>query len=463
MSSTASNYDMFKLTAGQVLASIAAVLALGAAIPTLPQSFVSAMPFLMITVAYGIMMFASSYVEEEQHFWYWATSGWLALLSFKGYDMTSRSGTFLTFDRLSRYAQSSALLNLGAFGLLGALRVIRRWNQTGQKFAGEPDIARGFLSAHTEFLWGLIAATYIWNAQSLGTLGFPRLPRRTAIVLAFVLMVLAVTFKLAFTNEDAPELISGWAMTILRLSAGWDLLTRARIAFQSIAICLAFAIGCEFFYATKHVPGFRSSRVSVLRRGNTTNGSTGTIRTIHGLLVLFLMTQSRATNIPVLLIFQAQLSLLEKLDLNPIETTTTSLLLQYASFFAFSGSNAISSIDLSSAYNGVSGYNVLAVGLLTFVSNWSGPIFWTSATNILLLRLHRKGARNVWKQHLSLLTLFVTISLVGVMVACTVLRTHLFIWTVFSPKYLYSMAWAFGQHLLVNVVLGSFLFWLGCR
>jgi ethanolamine phosphate transferase 2 subunit G len=185
--------------------------------------------------------------------------------------------------------------------------------------------------------------------------------------------------------------------------------------------------------------------------------------TIHGLLVLFLMTQSRATNIPLLLIFQAQLSILEKLELSMIEVTTTSLLLQYASFFAFSGSNAISSIDLSSAYNGVSGYNVLAVGLLTFVSNWSGPIFWTSATNILLLRLQRKGVRSVWKQHLGLVTLFVTISLVGVMVACTVLRTHLFIWTVFSPKYLYSMAWAFGQHLLINVALGSFLFWLGCR
>jgi ethanolamine phosphate transferase 2 subunit G len=187
------------------------------------------------------------------------------------------------------------------------------------------------------------------------------------------------------------------------------------------------------------------------------------MRTIHDLLVLFLITQSRATNIPLLLIFQAQLSLLVNLDLSLIETTTTSLLLQYASFFAFSGSNAISSIDLSSAYNGVRGYNVLAVGLLTFVSNWSGPIFWTSATNILLLRLHAKGAKNVWKQHLSLLTIFATISLVGVMLACTVLRTHLFIWTVFSPKYLYSMAWAFGQHLLVNVALGSFIFWLGSR
>jgi ethanolamine phosphate transferase 2 subunit G len=77
---------MFKLTAGQVIASAAAIFAIGAAIPTLTHSFVSCIPFLMITIAYGIMMFASSYVEEEQHFWYWTTSGWLCLLSFKGYD-----------------------------------------------------------------------------------------------------------------------------------------------------------------------------------------------------------------------------------------------------------------------------------------------------------------------------------------------------------------------------------------
>jgi ethanolaminephosphotransferase len=197
--------------------------------------------------------------------------------------------------------------------------------------------------------------------------------------------------------------------------------------------------------------------------------------TIHSLLFFILMTQSRATNIPLLLIFQFQLYYLRKLDLSLVEITTTCLLLQHTSFVAFAGSNAISSIDLSSAYNGVSGYNVIAVGLLTFVSNWAGPIFWTSATNLLLLDLHgkdlhdkgikesTKGGRNVWKQHISLLTLFVAISLVGVMVACTVLRTHLFIWTVFSPKYLYSMAWTFGQHLLTNVGLGGSLFWLGSR
>lgn len=145
------------------------------------------------------------------------------------------------------------------------------------------------------------------------------------------------------------------------------------------------------------------------------------------------------------------------------EITTTSLLLQQASFYAFGNSNAISSIDLSSAYNGVSGYNVVAVGILTFISNWSGPIFWTSGTVLLLLQLRRAGSKDVILHHLSLLTVFTAASLVAIMAACTLLRTHLFIWTVFSPKFLYAMAWSLVQHLVINVAFGGCLYWLGTK
>ena len=178
------------------------------------------------------------------------------------------------------------------------------------------------------------------------------------------------------------------------------------------------------------------------------------------------MTQSRATNIPLLLLFTVLFQCLASLDLSVVEITTSSLLLQYASFFAAGGSNAISSVDLSSAYNGVGGFNVVAVGVLTFVSNWAGPIFWTSATNLLLLQKRSRGGDaggDVLRRHLILLTAFTTASVAFVMAACTALRTHLFIWTVFSPKYLYSMAWSLGQHLVINVVYGSLLFWVGAR
>ena len=48
-------------------------------------SFYRVLPaYTIIAVSmYGTMMFASSYVEEEHHFWYWASSGWLALLVLK--------------------------------------------------------------------------------------------------------------------------------------------------------------------------------------------------------------------------------------------------------------------------------------------------------------------------------------------------------------------------------------------
>jgi len=49
----------------------------------------------------------------------------------------------------------------------------------------------------------------------------------------------------------------------------------------------------------------------------------------------------------------------------------------------------------------------------------------------------------------------------AVMAACTVLRQHLFIWTVFSPKFLFSMAWAVAWHLGVNIGLGGLWWWFG--
>lgn len=172
------------------------------------------------------------------------------------------------------------------------------------------------------------------------------------------------------------------------------------------------------------------------------------------------MTQSRATNIPLFLFFQAQFHVLASFQLSSAKLTLTSLLLQNASFFAFGGSNAISSIDLSNAYNGIAGYNVGAVGLLTFCGNWAGPLWWMSVTVLLLSNPRKPEPRQDWIQHVSMLSTFTSGSMLAVMLACTALRTHLFIWTVFSPKYLYSMAWSMGQHLSANIGFGGLLFWV---
>lgn len=170
---------------------------------------------------------------------------------------------------------------------------------------------------------------------------------------------------------------------------------------------------------------------------------------------VFLLTQTRFANTPLLLLFRLMSRILSSLDtLTASEITLTTLILQHVSFFAFGGANAISSIDLSNAYNGVAGYNVLVVGFLTMVSNWVGPVFWASAAPVLL---SKRGGGAAWKNHVVATTAFYAVAGLAVMAACTALRTHLFIWTVFSPKYLYLMTWCLGFHVVVSVGWGSFM------
>jgi ethanolaminephosphotransferase len=91
MSSTASNYDVPKLILGLSLALLATLLASVVAFPTLALSLLTSSPLIVTGLLYGVMMFASSYVEEEQHFWYWAATAWLALLAIKGFVWCSSS------------------------------------------------------------------------------------------------------------------------------------------------------------------------------------------------------------------------------------------------------------------------------------------------------------------------------------------------------------------------------------
>lgn len=76
---------MGKMSLGLAIAAVSLSLALFGATELPRQSWRSQVPFLLTCVLYGVMMFASSYVEEEQQFWYWATSAWMVVLMTKRY------------------------------------------------------------------------------------------------------------------------------------------------------------------------------------------------------------------------------------------------------------------------------------------------------------------------------------------------------------------------------------------
>lgn len=231
MSRAASNYSMPSLLIATALALVGTLVSFFLSWPTLKNDKTSSALFGLITTLYTIMMFASSYVEEEHNFWYWMTSIYLSLL-------------FLKTVPKSRTTATSVVVAI----LL--LRIVRRWNQTGQKFAGAPDIAHGFLSQHTSLLWLMVLGTYLWNCLALND-GFPHAPKQFSKAGSQALLLLAFTFKLAFTHEDAPEMLDWTAMKVYGVIGDFELVQRARLFYLAIGVAIAYAVGSEISAETK--------------------------------------------------------------------------------------------------------------------------------------------------------------------------------------------------------------------
>ncbi|KAL9625007.1 MAG: hypothetical protein Q9160_000736 [Pyrenula sp. 1 TL-2023] len=436
LSGTASNYDLKKMLLGLSLSSTALITASVMSYPLLRRSRIPGLAFGSVLLAYGVMHFASSYVEEEQQFWYWASSGWLCYLFTK--QQRKRCN--------SRFPQSGIVV---AIAIL--FRLTRRWNQTGQKFAGEPDIVK-FLSQNVILLWFLITASYAVPSRRLCHAAATWFPSVDLSLLPVPITMVALLFKISFTAADAPELLTGMTLMnpLLETLKSIPLATQARAVFAGLAILLVLTLCAHTFNRpTKNPP---SSPPPTLHS------------TLHSLLTLLLLTQSRPTNIPLFLLFTLQHSLLHHhhLPLPPTLTLPlTTLLLRQSSFFSLGASNAISSIDLSNAYNGVTAYNISVVGFLTLLSNWAGPVFWVSAAAELRAAASSPNGAKVKAvraalstTHFLLATLFAATSATAVMAACYALREHLFVWTVFSPKYLFAGAWVVGFHGVFEGVVG---------
>lgn len=440
LSMAASNYDIAIMYLGMTIMLAMISLCAVPLVPILARQRSGRITYILVTLSYGLMMFASSYVEEEQHFWYWLSSGFCILLFID--------------SRRCGFNGSKFLL------LLSLLRLARRWNQTGQKHAGAPDIAKHFFPAHTTLLWCLIIITYTELFISLSKHSFRQTGRRAAWGLSFTAITSAAAFKLSYAAHDAIEMVPQWLTPFVGMLEEIPLVNQARAVFGLLfcaGVCSCLLETCE----------------------NNSAGSTfSSAAVFHDIITIFLLTQTRFVNIPLFLLFRMVLAILtSSSSVSPMEQSLLVLLLQHFSFYAIGNANAISSVDLSNSYNGVSAYSVVLVGLLTFASNWAGPIFWASAAPLLLSgRVDKPGEterarkseglqaqqlNNAWLTHSLMMVFWQGTAALSVMMACTTMRTHLFIWTVFSPKYLYQMVWSCVFQTLVNAGWGGCMWQLG--
>ncbi|KAG2200064.1 hypothetical protein INT47_007709 [Mucor saturninus] len=139
-------------------------------------------------------------------------------------------------------------------------------------------------------------------------------------------------------------------------------------------------------------------------------------------------------------------------------------------FYLTGHTNSIATIDLSNAYVGVQEYDTLLIGVLTFCSNWACSIWWCMAGWVLIeneeeeepeqeqeqeKQTKEEEENGRWISYMVTQSSLFSLVLGFLSISVTILREHLFIWTVFSPKYLYQIAWTVLYHWVVQVCLGS--------
>jgi len=119
-----------------------------------------------------------------------------------------------------------------------------------------------------------------------------------------------------------------------------------------------------------------------------------------------------------------------------------------AAFFFVGNSNSISTVDIASAYTGLTEYNMVSVGILLFLLTWGPSVFFLFISYLVARdkipqnpvksgKLITADVMFAVKKYV-MFQMWVSTFYSLIMIA---MKNHLFIWTVFSPKFLYQIFW----------------------
>ena len=344
---------------------------------------------LFIASLYVITLFSSSYVEEEHEFWYFASNVYL----------------FMLFLGTIRYQ---------AIGAMFVNRLMYGWNRTGNKYLGLQDDMRSLCSRRDIFVpvLNLSGIQIKWLFVSLCFSAFLiRALKTKSRISRGVLLTLA---SLVYLYKAATDL---------------DL----RFVFLNPTVLLYIA---RFFYLTHAV--FITTCLWRLHVSRHLEHS-AVMNDILDATSLLIALLSRTHNIPLLVLQAIQTRLLSIFN---YQSPFMSLSAVHLIYFAFGNSNSLSTIDLSNAYVGVDGEALYTAGSLTFLSTY-GP----SIIGYLRVSAISEGCLQASERFFALWRVW---SLLFLSISMIVFSNHLFIWSVFTPRYVYEIIWVLPFQLILN-------------
>ncbi|GAB4848789.1 hypothetical protein Ancab_003517 [Ancistrocladus abbreviatus] len=435
------------------------------------EVFISGVVLILI-----ISMGSSSMVEEEQYIWHFVTSTfYLALLRKELQSLSFGLPNFFCYKQHKRrYLEILSILVL-----LIAGRILRGWHQGGVNWTYLPDISKWLEHAgssyikSTQLLSGLLIV-------GLSLIGFYKArSNRKFIFLA----------KFSFS-------ISGLLVLLHTLKYQENTHVASSYGATSMAQIIYTVLGVSTFGTVVASPWLTPTLSSdncwkcntLLSASLSTDIETryplGAIRDsayLSGLAyaccwcLLQLLLQQPINAMPVfLLLMQSWASMIYfnnvRLRHKPWIEVAGLFFLGMAGHFGLGNSNTLATIDVAGAFIGISSYSTLVSGMLMFCITYSSPmlvllnlVIYISVKDASSLGIpHDADFGDLLKLMLGIPCLVPlglnSILLTAYTVVLLQMRNHLFIWSVFSPKYLYVCATTVCIYAGLSIVAGTLIY-----
>ncbi|KAK3155457.1 hypothetical protein QOZ80_2BG0203520 [Eleusine coracana subsp. coracana] len=419
-----------------------------------------------------ISLSSSSFVEEEQYTWHFLNSTlYLIFLVKTVHSVLKESNSTLvhraagkSFDRnefsyATRYKftpdKGNGFKICTLLIILVAGRVIRGWHQGGVNWVHFPDISKLLAQAGSSIVKSLQIISVL-AVMALYSVSLVLLRARSKYVigvwLSHIACGLLVLVHIWESQINTSQPVGHSTTSIVQIFYVVVIVSIASTAIASPWIFPIHSREAESASSSGHNPQTTIHSHCI----NDSMFLTGITYTVFWCLLQLLLQQPNNA-IPVLLVFlQTILSIvhfsLDKTLHKQWVQVVAMQLLGTAGHFGLGNTNTLASIDVAGAFIGISSYSTVLSGILMFIITYGSPLLLYLS---MVVYISVKGGGDIsTPQQLScscildkmitlpcLLPLLInSVALTSYTIVLLLMRNHLFVWSVFSPKYLYVCA-----------------------
>lgn len=429
------------------------------------ETYVLAIIFILV-----LSMGSSSMVEEEQYIWHFLTSTFYLVLLRKTFQsLVARTGqsftTLIKGQNRSSYIQVFSIILILTTG-----RIMRGWHQGGVNWAHLPDISKWLGQAGRCFVKPLQLVSWVL-IMSLGVYSlFPLQSKKYfAIIIGFTFLVSGALVLQHIIEYQDTSLADGSNSTVQIIYALLGVSTLGAF------FCLPWLIPVPNpKILSVHTGSLSSNFLADLRMKFLVLGFRDSIYVIgwayiHHWCLLQLLLQQPTNSMPVLFLLVQILASMYccskgGIHLKQWVEVAGLYYLGLAGHFALGNTNTLATIDVAGAFIGISSHSTLLSGILMFIITYASPML-ALLSMVMYMSLKETcglvNAQEVDIGHFLKMTVgfpclvplgLNSIVLVAYTIVLLLMRNHLFVWSVFSPKYLYVCATTVCIYTGVSVV-----------